>query len=65
LVLNPHQFWCQYGGQFRAVLLHKIMHSVTDTEALHLHMRTDISPGSHITFPPRELNEWAQIVIKT
>ena len=45
-----HQLRGKYGGQLRAVRLHKIIQTVTDADALHLLMRADVATGSLINF---------------
>jgi len=51
LVVIAHQLRCKSGGQLRAVRLHKIIQAVTDADALHVLMRTNIATGSLINFP--------------
>ncbi len=50
LLRKVHQLRGKGDGQLRAVRLHKIIQTVTDTDALHL-LRADITPGSLINFP--------------
>ena len=45
-----HQLGDKGDGQLRAVRLHKIIQTLTDTDALHL-LRADITSGSLINFP--------------
>jgi hypothetical protein len=55
-----HQFRGKGGGQLRAVRLHKIIQTVTDTDALHLLMRANITSGSLIYFTLFHVDNLAQ-----